>query len=136
MLTNLSQRADEHFRWNLDIYLTLLLLICILGVALIPTFHRWKIRHGAKNAPSPDIQEADIAAKFDGRELVKIDHRRYTITIARMNGIANRFGYYYIGEKGYNFGSVQVAFQKLPAPPPLPIPNFSQKWRQHPQPKN
>ncbi|MFD4366759.1 hypothetical protein [Rhodococcus sp. NPDC058521] len=53
-----------------------------------------------------------------------------------MNAIANSFGDYYIGEKGTIYGSTEVAFQRLPFPPPLPVPRKSASWAPYMLPTN
>lgn len=97
--------------------------------------HRWKVRRGIKKAPAIDIQETQIRAIFDGNPIATIDPREFTVTVARMNGIANTYGYHYIGERGHAYGSTRIAFQFLPCSPPPRIPIVSIRRRPSPRPQ-
>ncbi|WP_169647303.1 hypothetical protein [Rhodococcus sp. HNM0569] len=89
-------------------------------------FLRWRT---TKHALTTEAQEAELHARFDGhRRIVTIDPRRTTVPVARMNAIANGYGYYYIGENGNHGESIEVAFQQLPGPPPLRVPSSSNRW--------
>ncbi|NLU82029.1 hypothetical protein [Rhodococcus sp. HNM0569] len=102
------------------------------GLGLFPFFHRWKVRYGRRTAPPADEQKHRIARQCDGRDVFTVDPRMYTITVVEMNAVANSHGYYYIGEKGYTFGSVEVAFQRLPAPPLPRLPSLHNTWSRYP----
>ncbi|HET8992895.1 MAG TPA: hypothetical protein VFN32_03800 [Rhodococcus sp. (in: high G+C Gram-positive bacteria)] len=111
----------------------LLVTLAIAGLAVVPirwANYRWKVHRGRRHAPSTDIQEAQIRAILDGRPLVTLDPRDFTLTVARINRIANEFGYHYVNECGNRFGSTRVDFQRLPEPPPPRIPHISRRRTQ------
>ncbi|EOM76272.1 hypothetical protein DW322_11585 [Rhodococcus rhodnii] len=91
--------------------------------------HRIICWWGRRRAAGEDEQIRRIDAKFHGKDVVVIDPRFYTISVACMNAIANSHGHYYIGERGNIVGSTQVAFQRLSGPPPLRIPAAPSRWR-------
>ncbi|NLU82026.1 hypothetical protein [Rhodococcus sp. HNM0569] len=80
----------------------------------------WLIR---PRGTHPAEQELAFAQLFGTQDFVSVDPRRYSFDVARMNEIANTFGYYYIGERGNPRGSTKVTFQRLPGPPPPRIPS-------------
>ncbi|AOW92298.1 hypothetical protein BFN03_05135 [Rhodococcus sp. WMMA185] len=108
-------------------------IVLLISYFLVSSFrldHRLLAWWGKTRAPDPDVQEARFASLLDaGKPVVTVDPRKYTITVARMNEIANRVGYYYMGERGHAYGSTQVTFEQLPGPPPLRIPSAPEGWR-------
>ncbi|NLU82031.1 hypothetical protein HCA44_04475 [Rhodococcus sp. HNM0569] len=107
-----------------------------VGVAswavLLRVDHRLIVWWGRRRAPEPAQQELEFSSRFGETAIVKVDPRLYTISVARMNAIANTFGYYYIGEHGNGVGSTKVAFQRLPGPPPARIPTLHNGWTKIP----
>lgn len=112
-------------------------VVALLLLVFAPrAYRRWDESRRAAGAPSEPEQDRIVTALFDGRPLATLDPRNFTIAVGRMNAIANSFGYYYIGEKGTIYGSTEVAFQRLPFPPPLPVPRKSASWAPYMPPTN
>lgn len=120
-----STAAERKLNGIIGLAVAISFVLLIVG---IHQYRRWDLRRRAKRAPSPDIQAQRIAMLFNGIPIATVDPRDYTIPVAQMNVIANSFGYYYIGERGHRYGSTEVAFQSLPAAPPLPIPRKTSTW--------
>lgn len=130
-MNHLSASSANAASTTTELYLTLGFLVVFALYIIIVDYrldHRWKVYRGIRNAPSVDIQEIQIREFFDGSPRAIIDPRKFTVTVARMNGIANTYGYYYVGERGHLYGSTQVAFQRLPCPPPPRIPTGWKLW--------
>ncbi|NLE78292.1 MAG: hypothetical protein GX610_01720 [Rhodococcus sp.] len=104
------------------------IIIALAFVAGPRLYRRWDVSRRAERAPSEHDQANTVTAQFNGQPLVLVDPRDFTISVGHMNAIANQFGYYYIGEKGTPYGSTEVAFQRLPSPPPLPVPRKAASW--------
>ncbi|EOM76276.1 hypothetical protein Rrhod_2376 [Rhodococcus rhodnii LMG 5362] len=104
--------------------------ISLLVVARNPRNRARVIRWRTHRRPvSYSTAEERFHSKFDGRPIVTADPRRTTIAVSRMNAIANGYGYYYIGENGHLGVSTEVAFQKLPGPPPIRLPSTTNRWK-------
>ncbi|WP_139277820.1 hypothetical protein [Rhodococcus marinonascens] len=132
-MTQLSATQTETTSNPFGVAVLVVGIVLLISYFLVSSFrldHRLLAWWGKARAPDPDIQEAQFATLLDaGKPVVTVDPRKYTITVARMNESANRFGYYYIGERGHAYGSTRVTFQQLPGPPPLRIPSASGGWR-------
>ncbi|EOM76268.1 hypothetical protein DW322_11580 [Rhodococcus rhodnii] len=130
VLANAADSAPANTAIQFAFWVLLILGFAALG--LFPVHHRLKVWYRRKTAAPTDIQKSRISELFNGRSIVTVDPRNYTISVAEMNAIANSFGYYYIGETGYTFGSVKVAFQMLPSPPSPRLPTLRHRWSAYP----